>query len=218
MKTLPIYEVVIQDDEVENLGLSYVSFVKNPAIERNWIAMNKESESLRLALDEEKRIVTGPVLIPDQLIYRKNKMKDSSGKEYWDEHYIVWSKETIKQAAISFFKNAKGIKRTTLEHDKVSGGIVLFESWLKEFEEDKSNALFSNPEPIGTLFQSYYVESESIWQSVKRGEFKGFSIEAEILKHLKQDMNPVKQSRQERELESFKVQEFFDIINKYKTI
>jgi len=60
-----------------------ISLVEDPAIESDFIALSKEKILLQT---DEKRMVTGAVLIPDKPIYR---IRD--GREY----YIVFDAQTI---------------------------------------------------------------------------------------------------------------------------
>ena len=68
-------------------------------------------------------------------------------------------------------------KYFTINHELDARSTVVFlESWVKETDEDKSNALGID-EPIGTLFMKARVESDLIWDSIKDGKLNGFSIE-----------------------------------------
>ena len=90
---LPIYVVDINDASVFN----NVSIVDMPAIERNFIQLSKEID-FQFSVNEEKRTISGPVLIPDFPIYRR------FGEE---EFYIKFTAETIKEYAIKFFKDGR---------------------------------------------------------------------------------------------------------------
>ena len=67
---IPIFEVTIDDNE--KLGIDEIALVSSPAIEELWVAMSKEEE-IKLSADGDKQILTGPALIPDKLIYHRNK-------------------------------------------------------------------------------------------------------------------------------------------------
>ena len=69
-----------------NLGVEAISLVEFPAIESNWVALKK---AVKLeALDNERRMLYGPALIPDKPILRVD-------KETGEDYYIVFDKETI---------------------------------------------------------------------------------------------------------------------------
>ena len=72
-----IVELII-DEQDENSGIEAVSLVETPAIEENFIALNKQ-EVMLAEVDKEKRLLMGAALIPNKQIYRKN---EKTGDEY----------------------------------------------------------------------------------------------------------------------------------------
>jgi len=161
------YEVQFKENETE--GVYAISLVDSPAMESTFIALKEQKEIKLKAIDEEKRILLGAVLIPDKPIYRKQ-----DGKEF----NITFPKKTIQLTMENFFK--KGYQsNSTLEHDdnlKLSG-VTFVESWIKESEVDKSVHYGFN-EPDGTWFASMKIENDEIWNDfVKTGKVKGFSID-----------------------------------------
>jgi hypothetical protein len=65
---------------------------------------------------------------------------------------------------------------STLEHSQKLKGMSVVESWIIEGENDKSkNYGFDLPQ--GTWMISMKVNNDEIWNKVKLGEVKGFSIE-----------------------------------------
>jgi hypothetical protein len=110
----------------------------------------------------------GAALIPDKQIYRRNdKTKD--------EYYIYFSKATIRKASELFLMNANQ-NNSTLEHSQKLKGMSVVESWIIEGQNDKSkNYGFDLPQ--GTWMISMKVNNDEIWDKVKLGEVKGFSIE-----------------------------------------
>ena len=89
-----IIELII-DESDETSGIEAISLVETPAIESNFIALNKH-EVLLKEVDAEKRILMGAALIPDKTIYRRNE-KD-------EEYQIYFSKDTIRKASELFFQ------------------------------------------------------------------------------------------------------------------
>ena len=161
-----IVELII-DEKDEQSGIDAISVVMSPAIEENFIHLSKH-EILLKEIDAEKRILMGPALVPDKQIYRRNdKTKD--------EYYIYFSKATIRKASELFLMNANQ-NNSTLEHSQKLNGLSVVESWIIEGENDKSkNYGFDLPQ--GTWMISMKVNNEEIWDKVKLGEVKGFSIE-----------------------------------------
>lgn len=161
-KKMKCYEVGL-DSEVYA-----VSLVSDPAIESNFIYLSKE-KPLQVCLEkEDKHLVIGAVLIPDKPIYRN---QDN------EEFYIQFSRETIEKLAHNFISNGY-VWNFTKDHDEATEGKVqVVESWVKSSESDKSNDLGLNV-PVGTWLMAAHINDEELWQSIKQGERKGFSIEA----------------------------------------
>jgi hypothetical protein len=132
-------------------------------------AMDKEKMSKqRFQTDDEKRIVLGPAMIPDQKIFRK----DSLGNPY----YVYFSSDTIKMIAEKYMRN-KYIDNNDEMHDgKAVSDVYVVESWIKEDEQDKSNKYGYGDLPVGTWFVSMKVRNDEVWEKVKNGELKGFSV------------------------------------------
>jgi hypothetical protein len=120
--------------------------------------------------NEEQRIISGPLMVADELIYRNN--------DKFGEHFVKFSAETIKAIAIKFAKKHYQ-NRVNLMHDQnqIVEGVTMFESFIV----DKTRGIqpmkeFSNITD-GSWFGSFYVENEMVWQDIKNGTFKGFSVE-----------------------------------------
>jgi hypothetical protein len=159
-----IVELVIEKDLD---GIDAVSLVDSPAIEENFIALNKEYKVQFAEVDSEKRILMGAALIPNKQIYRKYKE---------DEFYVFFSEATVKQASELFLKNGNQ-SNATLEHKAKFDGATVVESWIIDNPEmDKSKA-YGFDLPKGTWMISMKIEDDKVWQEVKEGKYKGFSIE-----------------------------------------
>ena len=144
-----------------------VSLVEDPAIESNFIALSKEKQIIQL--ENEKRLLVGAALIPNKPIYR-----NINGKEF----YISFDEATIEKLAQDFLANDYQ-HNITIEHQEGVDDITVVESWIKTSENDKSVGYGLN-EPIGTWFISVKVNNDEIWNRVKNGDYKGFSIEAMV--------------------------------------
>ena len=152
-------------------GIDAISIVEAPAIESNFIAL-KSHEVKFAQVDAEKRILMGPVLIPDKPIYRKQVMNGEM-----QEFYVYFSKNTVCRASQMFLmKGNQG--KTTLEHDMALQGICMVESWIKEDMEKDKSSIYGMNDPIGTWMGCLKVTNDEIWNDyVKTGRVKGFSIE-----------------------------------------
>ena len=70
MKETKIVELVIADDSQE-LAIDAISLVTSPAIEQDFVFFGKEKNNLTFAkVDEEKRMLVSPALIPNKQIFR----------------------------------------------------------------------------------------------------------------------------------------------------
>jgi hypothetical protein len=140
----------------------------------NW-AQNKLKEIDKLKMNfqivsEDEHIISGPLMIADELIYRNN--------EKFGEHYVKFSADTIQKIAIKFSKK-KYQSNVNLMHDpeqKVKG-VTMFESFI--VDKNRGILPMKGFEDVadGSWFGSFYVENQEVWDKVKAGEFKGFSVE-----------------------------------------
>lgn len=153
-------------DDTGMLGVHAISVVEEPAIGVDFVALSDEKRYVTLA-SEERKMLYGALLIPDQLIYRYD--------ETQGEYYVKYSKETIEKIAHNYFKQNLH-HNATLEHEAPVVGLTLVESWLIEGENDKSKE-FGFSLPVGTWFGGMKVENDEVWNKVKSGEVKAFSIE-----------------------------------------
>ena len=165
-----IVELILDDQQMAS-GIDAISIVEAPAIESNFIAL--KSHEIKFAqVDAEKRILMGPVLIPDKPIFRKQVMNGEM-----QEFYVYFSKNTVSRASQMFLmKGNQG--KATLEHDMALQGICMVESWIKEDMEKDKSAIYGMTDPIGTWMGCLKVTNDEIWNDyVKTGRVKGFRIE-----------------------------------------
>lgn len=147
-----------------------ISMVESPAIESDFVALSKEEEKRVFLESEERHMVYGAALIPDKDIYRNN------GEQ---EFYISFTKESIEKMSQDFIKNYRQ-NEVTLDHDEMANDITITESWLVEDPyKDKANALGINV-PKGSWMIGMKVNQIDVWERVKSGELKGFSVESMI--------------------------------------
>lgn len=121
--------------------------------------------------DAERRIITGAAMIPDLPIYRRD---DVHG-----EYEVVFSKDTIetivKKWAKSGFYNNVNIMHNP---DAQPGGVYLIESFIVDKTRGiNAPKVLDDNLPDGSWVQSYYVENDVVWNDIKNGVFKGFSVE-----------------------------------------
>ena len=123
--------------------------------------------------DDDKQIVTGPFMIPRQLIARRDEMGNL--------FHVYFSQETIERIAKKFLAD-NNTHNTDINHN---GAVVaentLLESWIVEDPKlDKSTALGFNV-PKGTWMGSYKINDKETWKKIKAGKLNGFSVEGSFL-------------------------------------
>lgn len=168
---LPLFELMIGDEETDEIFA--ISWVESPAIELDFQYFGKELIQFA-EVSKEKRLVMGPILVPNKRIFRV----DGEGKEY----EVYFKPETVRRLSQMYLEK-KYTDSATIEHDtKKIKGINLVESWIVDNKfQDKSKA-FGFQVPEGTWMGVFRVdespEGKNIWDDyVKTGKVKGFSIE-----------------------------------------
>lgn len=160
---IPVYMVDGLDSEV-----TAISLVSEPAIMESFVTFNKDKKNkMEMFMNNEKMQVMGPVLIPDQKIYRNN-----DGFEY----YIVFSQNAIEQLSRKFLTELRN-NQWSIQHEEETSSVSIVESWIKTGSEDKSN-MFGFNMPVGTWMVTAQINDIDLWQKIKRGDMTGFSIEA----------------------------------------
>lgn len=178
---LPIFQLTLADDLDSEQEIEFISLVGRPAIERNFLAFNEQK---RLAFsDDGRRIITGPAMVPDQAIYRKD---DKMG-----EYLVVFDRANVMRAAQKFL--AKGYaNRINLDHnrDAQPKGVYVFESFVTDAQRGITAPAAFSDAPEGTWFISAHVNDAETWNRVKAGEFRGFSVEGIFAMGFKPEMQP----------------------------
>lgn len=164
MDKYPLIDMTIDDHE--DTGVDFISFVDTPAIEREWMAFNSQTKRSFAVQSEEKRIVSGAIMVANLPIYRR----DSELGEY----YVKFNADSIEKIALRFFKNGYTSK-VNLDHSKEVDGVYMFESFL--IDDRKKTPEGFKELPKGSWFGSFKVENDEVWEQVKNGTFRGFSIE-----------------------------------------
>jgi hypothetical protein len=169
MNNTRIVELVIDEDSQE-LAIDAISLVSAPAIEENWVFFGKEKNNLTLAkVDEEKRMLISPALIPDKQIFRYDPNTDS-------DYYVYFSKDTVRKASELYLRNNNHHKATH-EHSERVSGVLTVESWIIEDTKTDKSTLYGFSLPKGTWMVKMKIENDDLWQKIKSGELKGLSIE-----------------------------------------
>lgn len=176
---IELFEMILDEDDVLENGVYAISIVDEPAIESNFVALkaHKPEGDLDLgevqevkfkAVDKEKRLIVGLVLVPDQPIRRAE-----NGKQF----YIYFEKDTIRGVSQTFLK--KGYQnKATLQHQVPVNGASVVESWIVEDPEKDKTAIYGIEAKPGSWAVAMKVDSDKVWNEfIKTGKLKGFSIE-----------------------------------------
>lgn len=169
MKTV---ELLI-DEHLDDMGVMAVSVVRFPAIEENWVYFNKGGQYVLAKADEEQQMLVGPALIPEKRILR---IDEQTGEEY----EVFFSAETIRKVSERYMQEER-TNQHTYEHSADIDGLTVVQSWIIEDEQKDKAALYGFELPVGTWMLSVKVNNQQIWEQVKKGEVRGFSIEGFFL-------------------------------------
>lgn len=177
---LPLYNIT-PDMTDENQGMFLVSLVEEPAVEIDFLAFAKEN-LLFAVQDTEKHIVTGVSILADTPIYRRNQN---------GEFYVQFRKEDIPAIVEKFMQ--RGLSNfINIQHDETTlsnTDAVLVESYFVNKERGIVPNEFANVTD-GSWITSYKILNEDIWNQIKSGDLKGFSIE------ISAELEPVKLEKQ----------------------
>ena len=130
---------------------------------------NARNRNQKFAIEsEEKRIVVGPAMVPDLRIFRKDKNNNP--------YHVFFSEDTIRMIAEKYMR-FKYVDNNDENHNgKALKDVYVIESWIKEDDNDKSTKYGYESLPVGTWFVSMKIRSDEVWQKIKRGELRGYSV------------------------------------------
>lgn len=164
---LKCYKCIIDPAVESDLEVSFVALVDKPAIVKNFVAFN---EKQRFAVNEDRRIISGPAMISDLPMYRKD---DTFG-----EYYVSFDAPAIMSIVQKF--NQKGyMQNFNLFHDETQklNGLTIFNSFISDSSLGISPMQGFEDCPDGSWFISAKVDNDEAWNKVKDGTVKGFSVE-----------------------------------------
>ena len=168
MEKIEVFELVIDIDDES--GVTAIALVDQPAIESNWMAFSKQSEYKFAVKDEDKRIIEGYFMVADLLIPRIG--------EHGEKFFVKFSAKTIE--AIREKQSRLGMTNNfNLMHDpnKIAKGVYMLDNIIIDNERGKVAPNEFEKVPNGSLWGSAKVDNDEIWEQVKNGTFKGFSVE-----------------------------------------
>lgn len=133
---------------------------------------NEDTSSMNAfsIVDTERRIVVGPAMIPNKMMARKDFATDSI-------YFVYFSSETIEKLQRKFMTD-KLIDATNIEHrEKMLEDVTVVESWIVEDENYDKQKKYGYNNPMGTWMIMMKINNDDIWDKVKSGDLKGFSVQ-----------------------------------------
>lgn len=156
--------------ETDACGMLKVSLVDYPAVEKNFLAFDKQEKvELYAVQDEDKQIVRGVLMRANYPIFRKDKELG--------EYFIIYKPETIREMAEQYLKDGRS-SNVNLMHEDGSDveGVDMVQMFIKDSAAGVNPSGFEEIED-GSLFAEFHVNNPDVWADIKAGTYKGFSIE-----------------------------------------
>lgn len=161
----PVFEARM---DTEGAGIICVSLVDLPAVKSNFVAYAEQEQPRTYAVtDEDKRRVFGCLLRADFPIFRRGE----DGQEY----YIVFKAEQIRAFAQRYLAEGRQNAVDTMHNFVAVDGCEMVQYFIKDTAKGVNPAGFEDIAD-GSLFAEYQVTDPALWERIKSGEFKGFSV------------------------------------------
>lgn len=163
-----LYDISIDPTDFET-GLNAISLVEYPAVEVDFLAFTKDESAVLQFADEERHIITGIALLADTPIYRIAPDRT--------EYYVRFTKDCIRQLVEKYFKFGL-TNSVNIEHkdNQFVDGVTMLESYIIDKERGICPSEFASA-PDGSWVVSYKVNNLDVWNKIKSGEVKGFSVQ-----------------------------------------
>jgi len=164
---IPVFNALITDEET---GMFKISLVDDPAVMSNFLAFdNTRKVQMYQVENEDKRLVRGVVMRADFPIYRYD--------QSFGEYYIIYKAEEIRKMAEKYLAESRQNDVNIMHED---GSDVEGVQMVQYFIKDSANGI--NPAGFeemadGSLFAEFHVVNDEVWNAVKDGSYKGFSLE-----------------------------------------
>ena len=189
----PYYKIVVNEND--ETGVDINSLVFSPAHQKQTTFYSEQTAKYQF--DEEKRLVMGVMIASDLPIERFD--------ENIGTYYVEFDSPTIEIINRKIAKNGFS-NNVNLNHDPNSVVDGVYQT--QRFIVSNSNPKYADvPEFFkeqnindGSLMAEYYVENDEVWEMVKAGKFRGYSIELNSGKKL---INKYTMSKQEKFLDKF---------------
>ena len=161
---IPVYDAVISDDET---GMFKISLVDDPAVMSNFQAFDATRKMQLYAIqDEEKRLVRGCIMRADFPIYRRD-----AG---FGEYYIIYKAEEIRKMAEKYLAESRQNDVNAMHQGEDLPDIYMVQYFIKG---DGIQVDGFDECADGSLFGEFHVVNDEVWEEIKAGTYKGFSLE-----------------------------------------
>ena len=161
---IPVYDALITDEET---GMMKISLVDDPAVMSDFQAFdNIRKMQMYSVTDEEKRLVRGVVMRADFPIYRRD--------ERMGEYYIIYKPETIRKMAEKYLAESRQNILNAMHQGEDLPDIYMVQYFIKG---DGVSVDGFDDIADGSLFAEFHILNDEVWEAVKSGEYKGFSLE-----------------------------------------
>ena len=166
MKTfngLPVYEDILSD---ETCGMLRISLVDLPAVEADF---QKFGKPVRVIMEsEERRLILGVVMRANFPIYRIDEERG--------EYYTMFSAETIRAMEQKYLEENRQNRVNLMHCGEEVRGVQMVQLFIKDSAKGIAPAGFEDIED-GSLFAEFHIEDIEIWNWIKEGILRGFSLE-----------------------------------------
>lgn len=160
---IPVYDALITDEET---GMMKISLVDDPAVMSDFLAFdNHRKMQMYSVTDDARRLVRGVVMRADFPIYRRD---DRLG-----EYYIIYKPETIRLMAEKYLAESRQNDVNVMHSTDVDG--VQMVQWFIKGDGVSVNGFDDIAD--GSLFAEFHIVNDEVWNAVKDGTYKGFSLE-----------------------------------------
>lgn len=161
---LPVYQACVTDDAT---GMFRISLVDDPAVQSFFQAFDAQRRVQMYAVsNDEQRMVLGVIMRADFPIYRR----DAAG-----EYYIIYKPEEIRKMAEKYLLEGRQNDVNLMHRAGTdTDGVQMVQYFIK--------GKGINPDGFdeisdGSLFAEFHVVDDTIWEAIKDGTYKGFSLE-----------------------------------------
>jgi hypothetical protein len=159
--------------------------------------------------NEEKRMVTAPVMVAETPIARWN---PDLGK-----YFVKFKPETIEKMMKKYFRENK-IHKVNVNHDskQKKDGVYMMESYIVG---DRNTSNLFPDLPDGSWVATYYVDNDEVWDKIKSGEYNGFSLEGyfiekyedDMIEKVKEELEAIIESNDTDENKEYKIKKILNI-------